>query len=69
MAAKRPSPGEGGPATKKPLLMQSPLIIPPATSQEDLDMKVLQVLLRSSGCSLAGNYCYMLAGLGSREVT
>ena len=43
MAAKRPASGDGAPAAKKPLLMQGPLFIPPATSQEDLDVKVLQV--------------------------
>lgn len=44
MAAKRPaSSGDAGPAPKKPLVMQSPLFIPPATSQEDLDIKILQV--------------------------
>ena len=46
--AKRPPSGDVAPVAKKPLLMQGPLFIPPATSQEDLDVKVLQVGVWSS---------------------
>ena len=44
MATKRPA-GEDGPLppAKKPVLTQTPLPVLPATSQEDLDVKILQV--------------------------
>ena len=44
MATKRPA-GEDGPLppSKKPVLSQTPLPVLPATSQEDLDVKILQV--------------------------
>ena len=46
MAAKRPSGDESPiPPAKKPVLAQVPLHVQPATCQEDLDIKVLQVNL------------------------
>ena len=44
MAAKRPA-GEEGPVppAKRPTVPLTPLHVPPATSQEDLDVKILQV--------------------------
>ena len=44
MAAKRPA-GEEGPVppAKRPAVPLTPLHVPPATSQEDLDVKILQV--------------------------
>lgn len=44
MAAKRPA-GEdiSLPPAKKPVISQTPLPLLPATSQEDLDVKILQV--------------------------
>lgn len=44
MATKRPC-GEDGPLppAKKPVFTQPPLRVPPACSEEDLDIKILQV--------------------------
>lgn len=42
--AKRPSEDDGGaPSSKRPAIMLAPLDIGPATGQDDLDIKVLQV--------------------------
>ena len=42
--AKRPAEDDGGaPSSKRPSLLVTPLDIGPATGQDDLDIKVLQV--------------------------
>lgn len=43
-STKRPSTDTGGPPAKRPNLAMSPLDIGPAAGEEDLDMKVLQVI-------------------------
>ena len=50
MATKRPA-GEDSPVppSKKPLLTQAPLHVIPATCQEDLDIKILQVKMINKG--------------------
>lgn len=47
MAAKRPAGAEmgGAPPAKKPSLAMSPLDTGPATGEDDLNIKILQVIL------------------------
>lgn len=61
MAAKRPA-GEEGPVppAKRPTVPLTPLHVPPATSQEDLDIKILQVKINSGWIKGVGTQCIIV---------